>query len=113
MVVDIRPDQYVYRIFEVPKKTGEYRLILDLSNLNCFLKKVNFKMEGLPSIASLIFLNDYMASLDLQNAFLTVAMHHSCFKYFCFDFEGVRYCFVALVFRLSCTPGSAAPLLKF
>ena len=43
MVVDIRPDQYVSRIFEVPKKTGDYRLILDLSDLNCFLKKVHFK----------------------------------------------------------------------
>ena len=44
MVVDIRPDQYVSRIFEVPKKTGDYRLILDLSDLNCFLKKVHFKI---------------------------------------------------------------------
>ena len=75
MVVDIRPDQYVSRIFEVPKKTGDYRLILDLSDLNCFLKKVHFKMEGLPSIASLISLNDFMASLDLQDAFLTVAIY--------------------------------------
>ena len=112
MVVDISPDQYVSRIFEVPKKTGDYRLILDLSDLNCFLKKVHFKMEGLPSIASLICLNDFMASLDLQDAFLTVAMHHSCFKYLCFDFEGVRYCFVALVFGLSCAPRIFTKLLK-
>ena len=69
-------------------------------------------MEGLPSIASLICLNDYMASLDLQDAFLTVAMHHSCFKYLCFDFEGVRYCFVALVFGLSCAPRIFTKLLK-
>ena len=112
MVVDIRPDQYVSRIFEVPKKTGDYRLILDLSDLNCFLKKVHFKMEGLPSIASLICLCDFLASLDLQDAFLTVAMHHSCFKYLCFDFEGVRYCFVALVFGLSCAPRVFTKLLK-
>ena len=112
MVVDIRPDQYVSRIFEVPKKTGDYRLILDLSDLNCFLKKVHFKMDGLPSIASLINLYEYMASLDLQDAFLTIAMHQSCFKYLCFDFEGVRYCFVALVFGLSCAPRIFTKLLK-
>ena len=112
MVVDIRPDQYVSRIFEVPKKTGDYRLILDLSDLNCFLKKVHFKMEGLPTIASLICLLDFLASIDLQDAFLTVAMHPSCFKYLCFDFEGVRYCFVALVFGLSCAPRIFTKLLK-
>ena len=111
-VVDICPDQFVSRIFEVPKKTGDYRLILDLSDLNCYLKKVHFKMDGLPSIASLICLYDYMASLDLQDAFLTVAMHPSCFKYLCFDFEGVRYCFIALVFGLSCAPRIFTKLLK-
>ena len=101
-VVDVQPDQYVSRIFEVPKKTGDYRLILDLSDLNHYLKKVHFKMEGLLAIASLISIGDFMASLDLQDAFLTIAMHSSCFKYLCFDFDGVRYCFIALVFGLSC-----------
>ena len=38
LVVDVKPDQYVSRIFEVPKKTGDFRLILDLSDLNRFLK---------------------------------------------------------------------------
>ena len=112
LVVDVRPDQYVSRIFEVPKKTGDYRLILDLSDLNCFLKKVRFNMDGLPAIASLIGFLDFMASIDLQDAFLTVAMHPSCYKYLCFDFEGVRYCFVALVFGLSCAPRIFTKMLK-
>ena len=68
--MDIRPDQYVSRIFEVPKKNGEYRLILDLKNLNNYIKKVHFKMDGLEDIASLICPNDYLASLDCQDAFL-------------------------------------------
>ena len=111
-VVDVQPDQYVSRIFEVPKKTGDYRLILDLSDLNLFLKKVHFKMEGLLAIASLISSGDFLASLDLQDAFLTIAMHSSCFKYLCFDFDGVRYCFIALVFGLSCAPRIFTKLLK-
>ena len=111
-VVDVHPDQYVSRIFEVPKKTGDYRLILDLSDLNLYLKKVHFKMEGLLAIASLISSGDFLASLDLQDAFLTIAMHSSCFKYLCFDFDGVRYCFIALVFGLSCAPRIFTKLLK-
>ena len=112
MVVDIRPDQFVSRIFEVPKKTGDYRLILDLSDLNLYLKKVHFKMEGLQAISSLISLSDFLASLDLQDAFLTIAMHPDFWKYLCFDFEGVRYCFIALVFGLSCAPRIFTKLLK-
>ena len=111
-VIEVKDDQYVSRIFEVPKKTGDYRLILDLSDLNLFLKKVHFKMEGLLSISSIISPGDFMASLDLQDAFLTIAMHPSMFKYLCFDFEGVRYCFLAMVFGLSCAPRIFTKLLK-
>ena len=112
MVVEIRPDQFVSRIFEVPKKTGDFRLILDLSDLNLYLKKVHFKMEGLQAISSLIGQGEFLASLDLQDAFLTIAMHHEFFKYLCFDFEGVRYCFIALVFGLSCAPRVFTKILK-
>ena len=112
MVVEIRPDQFVSRIFEVPKKTGDFRLILDLSDLNLYLKKVHFKMEGLQVISSLINIGDFLTSLDLQDAFLTIAMHPDFFKYLCFDFEGVRYCFIALVFGLSCAPRIFTKLLK-
>ena len=112
MAVEIRPDQFVSRIFEVPKKTGDYRLILDLSDLNLYLKKIHFKMEGLHAISSLICRGDFMASLDLQDAFLTIAMHPCFYKYLCFDFDGVRYCFIALVFGLSCAPRIFTKMLK-
>ena len=112
MVIDVRPDQYVSRIFEVPKKSGGHRLILDLSELNQYIKKVHFKMEGLETIASLICPNDFLASLDCQDAFLTIAMHPEFYKYLCFDFEGVRYCFIALVFGLTCAPRIFSKLLK-
>ena len=112
MVVDVRPDQFVSRIFEVPKKSGGHRLILDLSDLNHFIKKVHFKMEGLETISSLICPNDFLASLDCQDAFLTIAMHPDCYRFLCFDFEGVRYCFVALVFGLTCAPRIFSKLLK-
>ena len=112
MVVDVCPDQFVSRIFAVPKKTGDFRLILDLTDLNLYLKKVHFKMEGLQTIASLILSGDFMASLDLQDAFLSIAMHPSCYKYLCFDFEGTRYCFIALVFGLSCAPRIFTKMLK-
>ena len=111
-VVDIHPDQYVSRIFEVPKKTGDFRLILDLSELNLYIKKVHFKMESLETISSLLCPNDFLASLDCQDAFLTIPMHPDSYKYLCFDFEGVRYCFIALVFGLTCAPRIFSKMLK-
>ena len=112
MVVEVQPDQFVSRIFEVPKKSGGHRLVLDLKDLNQHLKKIHFKMEGLLDIASLISSGDFLASWDLQDAFLTIAMHSSCFKYLCFDFDGVRYCFIAMVFGLTCAPRVFTKLLK-
>ncbi|CAL4197302.1 unnamed protein product [Meganyctiphanes norvegica] len=69
-------------------------------------------MDGLENISSMICMLDFLASLDLQDAFLTIAMHPSCYKYLCFDFEGVRYCFIALVFGLSCAPRIFTKMLK-
>ena len=112
IVVDTHPDQYVSRIFEVPKKTGDYRLILDLSELNHYIRKIHFKMEGLDTISSLIHPNDFLASLDCQDAFLTIPMHSDSYKFLCFDFEGVRYCFIALVFGLTCAPRIFSKMLK-
>ena len=111
-VIAVHPDQFVSRIFEVPKKTGDFRLILDLHDLNLYLKRVHFKMEGLHAISSLICRGDFLASIDLQDAFLTIAMHQDFFKYLCFDFEGVRYCFIALVFGLTCAPRVFTKMLK-
>ncbi|CAL4068835.1 unnamed protein product, partial [Meganyctiphanes norvegica] len=71
-----------------------------------------FKMDGLENISSMICMLDFLASLDLQDAFLTIAMHPSCYKYLCFDFEGVRYCFIALVFGLSYAPRIFTKMLK-
>ena len=112
MIVEVQPDQFVSRIFEVPKKSGGHRLVLDLKDLNQYLKKIHFKMEGLLDIASLISCGDFLASWDLQDAFLTIAMHSSCFKYLCFDFDDVRYCFKAMVFGLTCAPRVFTKLLK-
>ena len=69
-------------------------------------------MDGLEDIASLICPNDYLASLDCQDAFLTIAIHPDYYKFLCFDFEGVRYCFIALVFGLTCAPRIFTKLLK-
>ena len=38
------PDQIVSKVFIVPKKNGKNRMIIDLSRLNKYIKKVSLKM---------------------------------------------------------------------
>jgi hypothetical protein len=62
-------------IFVVPKKQkGSWRLIIDLSRLNRFLRVPHFKMET-RSIAAAMLPRDWAASLDLQDAYLHVPVH--------------------------------------
>ena len=76
-ISDILPshDQLLSRIFTVKKSNGQDRLILDLSSLNTQINKVSFKMETQEHIRELICPNDFMASIDLSEAFHSIPIH--------------------------------------
>ena len=45
------------------------RPVIDLRNLNCFVKYSHFKMEGIELVKSLVRREDFMVSIDLNQAF--------------------------------------------
>ena len=57
-------DQFMSRIFTVPKKDGSKRLVVNLKPLNCFVKKYHFKMEGASMLRHLLQKHDWMVSID-------------------------------------------------
>jgi hypothetical protein len=60
----------------VPKnRKGSSRLIIDLSQLNRFLRVPHFKVEPTRSIAAAMLPGDWEASRDLQDAYLHVPVH--------------------------------------
>jgi hypothetical protein len=60
----------------IPKKQeGSWRLIIDLSRLNRFLRIPHFKMETTWSTAAAMLPGDWAASLDLQDTYLHVPVH--------------------------------------
>ena len=80
------PDQpaFISPIFLVPKSTGGWRLILDLSSLNSFIKTPKFRMTNHASLADLLSPPAWMASLDLQDAYLHIPIRPTLHKFLAF-----------------------------
>ena len=69
------PNQFLSNQFTIPKKGDELRPVINLKPLNHFVEYHHFKMEGLSSLLVLISPNDYMITMDLKDAFLSVPIH--------------------------------------
>lgn len=91
-------------IFLVPKKSGSWRLVIDLSRLNQFLRVPRFKMETTRSVATAVQRDDWAVSLDLQDAYFHVPVHPEFQPFLRFYFEGKVYQFKALPFGLASAP---------
>ena len=70
-------DQAFYsRLYLVPKKEGTYRPVIDLSSLNRFVPHVHFQTEGLHCLKTVLRKGDPMTSIDLKDAYFSVAPLH-------------------------------------
>ena len=78
------PNQFLSNLFTIPKKGHELRPVINLKPLNHFVEYHHFKVEGLSSLLVLIRPNDYMITMDLKDAFLSVPIHADHSKYFLF-----------------------------
>ena len=73
--------EFISNIFTREKKNGGIRLILDLSELNKSIAYHHFKMDNIDSAVTLLREGDYMASVDLRDAYYTVPIHPDSRKY--------------------------------
>ena len=67
--VEHNSDEYLSPIFVVPKKDGEYRMILNLKTFNKNIDFHHFKMDTFESALKLIRPGCFMASVDLRPEF--------------------------------------------
>ena len=69
-VEEMAPDErgYFSRVFLVPKKSGGWRLVIDLSTLNLSLAKVTYVMDTLAKIKETAREEMWATSLDLSDA---------------------------------------------
>ena len=85
-------------LFLVKKVSGAWRLELEASSLNQFVKQTNFSMETTESVLSSISRSDWMISINMKNRYFHVSIHSDSRKYLMFAFNGVTYQFRALCF---------------
>ncbi|CAG7717174.1 unnamed protein product [Allacma fusca] len=98
------PGEFISSVFLVPKSSGGYRFIINLSFLNRFITCDHFKMEDFRSARSLMTKGCFMGSLDLQDAYFLIPVHHDFRKILRSEWNAVLYEFTCLCFGLNIAP---------
>ena len=92
------------RLFVVWKTSGSWRPVIDLSHLNRFVDVSHFQMETIQSALLSVRQGDWMASIDLKEAYLQVPVHPDSRHFLRFVYRGRVFQFKALCFGLSTAP---------
>lgn len=96
----------------MPKKDGGQRPVINLKALNQFVQAQHFKMEGVRTLKEILKPGDWLAKVDLKDAFFTIPIHVTHRKYLWFMFQGKVYEFNCLPFGLSSAPWVFTKTLK-
>ena len=74
-------DQFVSNIFLRQKQNGNFRMILNLKELNKSLKYHHFKMDTLDTAVTLVTKDCFMISIDVKDAYYAFKIHVDDRKY--------------------------------
>ena len=94
--------EYISPIFITPKSDGDFRLILNLKNLNNFIEFQHFKMHTIKDVLQLVNKDCFMTSIDLKDAYYSVKMNPKFHCYLKFKIDGELWQYV-------CYPNGLGP----
>ena len=104
---------FISRYFLVPKKgPNEWRPIINLKPLNQFIVYRHFKMEGVVTVRHTVKRGDFMAKVDLTDAYFTVPVFEGHRKFLRFRWGRITYEYTCLPFGLSSSPWVFTKLLR-
>ena len=104
---------FISPIFLVPKSSGGFRLILDLSSLNLYIQTPQFRMTNHSELANRLTPPAWMVSLDLQVAYFHIPIRKSLHRYLAFTLDNKLWFFRALPFGLSPAPYLFTRILRW
>ena len=97
--------EFISLIFLRLKKNGvDYRMILNLKELNKFVVYRHFKTDSLKSVTDLMTQGCFMASVDIKDAYDTVPVANEHQKYLKFSWRDKLYQFTSLPNGLASAP---------
>ena len=105
-------EEFLSPIFLVPKKGGEYRMILNLKDFNENIDYHHFKMDTFECAIKLIKPSCYMASVDLRHAYYSVYISEEDQVKLRFVFKGKVFQYVCLANGISSAPRLFSKLMK-
>lgn len=62
--------QFLSPFFVIQKSSGDWRFILNLKRLNEYIMAPHFKLENWKTVVRLLSPGDFLASIDIQDAYL-------------------------------------------
>ena len=98
------PEGFYSQMFLVPKKDGRQRPVINLKRLNQSVKTEHFKMEGIHMLKDLLKAGDWMAKIDLKDAYFMIPMAQEDREFLRFQWKDKAYQFNYLPFGLSSAP---------
>jgi len=105
--------EFVSSIFVRLKKNGvDYRMILNLKELNKFIVYRLFKMDSLKTVTDLMSQGCYMASVDIKDAYYTVPIATEHQKFLKFRWRDKLYQYTCLPNGLASAQSIFTKLLK-
>ena len=102
------PSKFSVR-FSGPKKDGLSKLVINLRPLNQFIQ-VHFKMENLGMTRDLLREGNWMATIYLKDAYLSVTIWEDHQKYLRFPWQGNLYKFKCLPLASAVHPQLLKPI---
>ena len=103
---------FLSSLFVIPKKGGGHRPIINLKPLNEFLRYEHFKMEGVKTVKEVIQVDDWLARLDLTDAYLTIPLADRDRRFVRFQWGSKTFEFTCLAFGLGPAPRIFTKLLR-
>ena len=79
--VSLCDDEFISTVFLVPKKTGDFRPVINLKPLNQLVEKIHFKMDNIHMVLNCISPRDFMVSIGLKDDYFSVPIFQPHRKY--------------------------------